>query len=151
MSLGIESVRFTDGKSRFCADVLVAGVLALSLLAGTLWGQVTASITGTVKDVSGAVVPGAAVTVKHLETGLTRTAQADTSGGYSILSLPVGEYEVTAEQMGFRREVRRGIDLVVAQQAVVNLTLQVGNIEQQVTVTEEAPLVNTTLSSTSGL
>src|SRR5207244_1685045 len=66
-------------------------------------------------------------------------------------SLPVGEYEITAEKMGFRRELRRGINLVVAQEAVVNLTLQVGSIEQQVTVTEEAPLVNTTLSSTSGL
>ena len=68
---------------------------------------------------SGAVLEGAAVTVKHLETGLTRAAQADANGNYSIPSLPVGAYEVTAEKMGFRREVRRGIDLVVAQEAVV--------------------------------
>src|SRR5712692_7976521 len=111
----------------------------------------SATITGTVKDVSGAVLQGTTVTVKHLDTGLTRTDQADTSGSFSIPSLPVGAYEITAEKMGFRREVRRGIDLVVAQQAVVNLTLQVGSIDQQVTVTDAAPLVNTTLSSTSGL
>src|SRR6266851_3115055 len=111
----------------------------------------SAAITGTVKDVSGAVLPGTTITVKHLETGLTRTDQADSSGSFSIPSLPVGPYEVTAEKMGFRREVRRGIDLAVAQEAQINLTLQVGSIDQQVTVTDAAPLVNTTLSSTSGL
>ncbi|PYU33737.1 MAG: TonB-dependent receptor [Acidobacteria bacterium] len=109
------------------------------------------TITGTVKDTSGAAVPGAAVTVKHLETGLTRAVQADATGNYSVPSLPVGEYELTAEKMGFQREVRRGINLVVAQEAVVNVTLQVGSIVQQVTVTEAAPLVNTTTTSTSGL
>src|SRR5207302_10867024 len=111
----------------------------------------TAAITGTVTDTSGAAVPGAAVTVKHLETGLTRAVQADASGNYSVPSLPVGEYELTAEKMGFQREVRLGINLVVAQEAVLNLTLQVGSIVQQVTVTEAAPLINTTMTSTSGL
>src|SRR5712691_4805096 len=131
----------------------IAGFLALIALGtGLIFAQgSTGAITGTVKDVSGAVLQGAAITVKHLETGLTRAAEADTSGNFSILSLPVGAYEITVEKMGFRREVRRGIDLVVAQEAVVNLTLQVGSIDQQVTVTDAAPLVNTTVSSTSGL
>src|SRR5260370_39750073 len=110
-----------------------------------------AAITGTVKDRSGAAVPGATVTVKHLETGLTRAVEVDATGNYSIASLPVGEYELTAEKMGFQRELRRGINLVVAQEAVVNLTLQVGSIVQQVTVTEAAPLVNATTTSTSGV
>jgi hypothetical protein len=96
-------------------------------------------------------VPGATVTMKHLETGLTRAVAVDATGNFRIAPLPVGEYELTAEQMGFQREVRRGINLVVAQEAVVNLTLQVGSIVQQVTVTEAAPLVNTTTTSTSGL
>ena len=127
-----------------------AGFLALIALGtGLVFAQgSTATIIGTVKDVSGAVLPAASITVKQLETGLTRTIEADTSGNYSIPSLPVGPYEVTAEKMGFRREVRRGIDLVVAQEAVVNIILQVGSLEQQVTVTEEAPLVNTTLALT---
>src|SRR5689334_10910337 len=141
------------GKGLSALARSVAGVIGLIVLTNCpAFGQgSTATLTGTVKDVSGAVLPGAAVTVKHLETGLARSAQADSGGGFSIPSLPVGEYEVTAEKMGFRREVRRGITLVVAQQAVVDLTLQVGSIDQQVTVTAEAPLVNTTLSSTSGL
>src|SRR5712692_10498467 len=126
------------------------GLLALGT--GLVFGQgSTGAITGTVKDMSGAAVEGAAITVKHIETGLTRTAAADSSGNYSVPSLPVGQYEVTAERMGFRREVRNGINLAVAQQAVVNMTLQVGSIDQQVTVTGDAPLVNTTLASTSGL
>src|SRR5712692_1654691 len=130
-----------------------AGFIALIALGtGLVFAQgSTATIIGTVRDASGAVLPAATITVKHLETGLTRTDEADSTGNYSIPSLPVGPYEVTAEKMGFRREVRRGIDLVVGQEAVVNLNLQVGSLEQQVTVTEEAPLVNTTLSSTSGL
>src|SRR5713226_10303487 len=102
-----------------------AGFLALIALGtGLVFAQgSTASIIGTVRDVSGAVLPGTVVTVKHLETGLTRTDQADSSGNFNIPSLPVGPYEVTAEKMGFRREVRRGINLVVAQEAVVNLSL----------------------------
>src|SRR5262245_22662713 len=109
------------------------GMFALIALGtGLAFAQVsTGSITGTVKDASGAVLQGATVSVKHLETGLTRTDEADASGNFSIPSLPVGPYEVTAEKMGFRREVRRGINLVVAQEALVNLILQVGSIEQQ--------------------
>ena len=94
-----------------------AGLLALIALGtGLVFAQgSTATITGTVKDASGAVLPAVLVTVKHLETGLTRSAEADTSGSFSIPSLPVGAYEMTAEKMGFRREVRRGVELVVAQ------------------------------------
>ena len=73
----------------------------------------TATITGSVRDVSGAMLQGAAITVKHVETGLTRAAQTDTSGNFTIPSLQVGAYEGTAKKMGFRREVRQGIDLLV--------------------------------------
>ena len=111
----------------------------------------TGTITGTVHDASGAVLQGAAITVKHVDTGLSRAALSDVNGSYSVPSIPVGAYELIVEKLGFRPEILRGIDLVVGQEAVVNLTLQVGNVEQRVTVTGEAPLVNTTLNSTSGL
>src|SRR6266446_8473845 len=143
-------------RSPFASPNLAAFVIALigwavlgSCLA--LAQGFTAAVTGTVTDTSGAVLPGTMVTLRHLETGLSRAVEADLGGNYSIASLPVGEYELTAEKMGFQREVRRGINLVVAQEAVVNLTLQVGSIVQQVTVTEAAPLVNATTTSTSGL
>src|SRR5437867_7616512 len=111
----------------------------------------TATILGTVKDDTGALIPGASITVKHTEIGLTRTAISSETGDYNVPLLPVGAYEITTAMPGFKQDVRRGINLVVGQQAVIDLTLEVGAPEEKVTVTEEAPLVNTTLSSTSGL
>src|SRR5881409_3134321 len=111
----------------------------------------TGTILGVVKDTTGALIPGAMVTVKHTETGYTRTAISSETGDYNVALLQVGAYEITTAMPGFKQDVRRGINLVVGQQAVVNLTLEVGAAAEQVTVTEEAPLVNTTLSSTSGL
>ena len=125
---------------------------AIALAAGLVSGQsFSAAISGFVRDTTGAVVPGTSVTAKHTETGLTRTVQTGEEGSYSMPSLPVGSYEVTAEKPGFRQQVRRGITLVVAQEAVVNLTLDVGDLVEKITVTEETPIVNTTLSSVSGL
>ena len=147
------------GTSPYALPRLVASVIGLIGLIGLIvlsHGPVfaqgfAAAITGTVKDTSGAAVPGATVTARHLETGLTRAVEVDASGNYTVPSLPVGAYELTAEKMGFQQEVRRGINLVVAQEAVVDFTLQVGSVVQQVTVTEAAPIVNTTTTSTSGL
>src|SRR6266571_9439099 len=102
----------------------------------------TATILGTVKDTSGALIPGAMVTVKHTETGYTRTAISSETGDYNVALLQVGAYEITTAMPGFKQDVRRGINLVVGQQAVINLTLEVGAAAEQVTVTEEAPLVN---------
>ena len=143
----------SQGRSLCALSTLaVVAIVWIALSSGLLFGQgSTAAISGTVKDMSGAVLPGTAVTVKHLETGLTRATESEANGSYTLPALPVGQYEVSAEKMGFKQEVRRGIDLVVGEEAVVNLTLQVGSVVEQVTVTGEAPIVNTTLASTSGL
>jgi hypothetical protein len=93
----------------------------------------------------------ATVSVTNLETGTTRTVATDGEGYYQVLSLPVGRYEVKAEKEGFSGALQSGIDLVVGQNAVVNLGLNVGTLNQQVNVTAEAPLVNTTTNSVSGL
>jgi hypothetical protein len=126
-------------------------VCMLFLFPAVALAQVNASVVGTVKDTSGAVVPGANVTVKNLETGQTRTVTSNDSGYYRALSLPVGRYEVTIEKTGFRKGVRTGINLVVGQEAVVDFSLEVGEVQQVVTVSAEAPIVNTTTASTSGL
>src|SRR5213594_4031042 len=129
------------------------GILGVMALAGGLvFGQnFSAAISGFVRDTTGAVIPGTTVTAKHIETGQTRTVQTSEEGSYTMPALPVGAYEVTAEKPGFKAQVRRGITLVVAQEAVVNLTLDVGDLVEKITVTEEVPIVNTTLSSVSGL
>src|SRR5437870_7056289 len=96
----------------------------------------TATILGVVRDTSGALVPGVSITVKHTESGLTRSVVSTESGGYNAPLLPVGAYEITTTMPGFKQQVRSGIHLVVGQEAVVNLTLEVGAIAEQVTVTE---------------
>src|SRR5438046_9753407 len=132
--------------------MLIGIVGMITLACGLLFEKnFSAAISGFVRDTSGAVIPGTTVTAKHVETGLTRTVQSNEEGGYTMPQLPVGSYEVTAEKPGFRQQVRSGITLVVAQEAVVNLTLDVGDLAEKITVTEEIPIVNTTLNSVSGL
>ena len=126
-------------------------LLALSLCAFPLWAQVTASISGRVTDQTGAGVGGATVTVKSLETGAARTVATGESGGFRVLSLSLGPQEVKAEKAGFMAAVRTGIDLELGQEAVVNLQLEVGSLPQQAVVSAEAPVVNTTTASVSGL
>src|SRR5216117_259101 len=135
------------------AVAFVAGIIALIVSGnGLVFGQeFSATMSGVVHDANGGLVPGVGVTAKHIESGLTRTVITSETGSYRMPALPVGEYEVTAELSGFKQQVRRGITLVVAQEAVVNLTLDVGDLKDQITVTEETSLVNTTLSSVSGL
>ena len=131
------------------------GQMHLKVVSACLWlfpsitlGQVTASIEGRVQDTSGALIPGATVTVKNLETGVARTVPADDNGYYRALLLPVGQYEVAGEKIGFKKQVQAGINLVVGQDATVNLTLEVGEVQQAVTITAETPIVNTTTAST---
>src|ERR1035437_4497985 len=88
-------------------------LVCLFFLPSVMLAQVTASIVGTVQDTSGAMIPGAAVTVKNLETCTARTVIADDQGYYRALSLRVGRYQVSAEKTGFKTVVRMGIDLVV--------------------------------------
>ena len=128
----------------------IVGFLVLG--SGLLYGQnFSGAITGSVRDASGAVIPQATVSAHNVETGQTRVTETGVNGNYNLAALPVGPYEVTVEKPGFRQLVRRGINLVVAQEVVLNLTLEVGQVQQTVEVTGEAPLVNTTLAATSGL
>jgi hypothetical protein len=123
----------------------------LAILVLPARAQVAGAISGTVEDSSGARVGGAKVVVTNAETGATRTATSDESGNFSMLSLAPGKHEVKVEKTGFKAAVRTGIDLKVAQQAVVKFRLEVGEFVQQVTVTGDVPVVNTTTSATSGV
>jgi hypothetical protein len=115
------------------------------------WTQVAASISGKVVDPSGRGVGGATVTVKSLETGATRAVTTVETGDFTIVGLPLGRQEVKVEKTGFKAAVRTGINLEVGQQAVVNLKLEIGELIQQVQVSEEAPVVNTTTASVAGM
>lgn len=129
-----------------------AVLLLMSLgLGATLRAQTAASISGAITDVTGGALAGASVTVKNLETGALRTTTADESGRYVVTSLDVGAYEVRAEEAGFKAEVRKGITLAIGQQAEVNLTLQVGQAQESVVVSEDVPVVSVTTQDISGL
>src|SRR2546427_11230059 len=111
----------------------------------------TATISGVVRDASGALVPGVTITVKHVDSGQTRTVITTENGGEKMPLLPLGPYEIATRMPGFKVPLRQGINLVVGQEAVINLKLEVGANAEQINVSEEAPLVNTTLASTAGL
>lgn len=126
--------------------ILVLGMALTCRAQGT-----TGSISGTVKDSTGAVLPGATVVLRQEETGISRTVQADAAGRYTASALAVGNYQVTTNLEGFQTEVRTGIVLTIGRQAIVDFTLSVGAVAQTVNVTAEAPLVETTQSAVSTL
>ncbi len=126
-----------------CFLVLVCG--------SALWAQVAAAISGTVRDQSGELVSAAAVTAGNEDTGAIRNGVTDGAGRYQLSALPVGRYRIRAAKSGFAEEIRTGIDLVVGQDASVDLTLRLGPSSQQVTVNADAPLVSATTADTSGL
>ena len=137
-------------QRRSCAGP-IAWVIAALAVQSCAWGQVTATISGTVEDTSGAAIRGATVTVRSLETGAIRIVTTNQVGSYTVFSLPVGPQEVKAEKNGFKATVRTGVNLSVGQQAVVNLRLEVGEFKQEVTVSGGTPLVNTSTAPLEGV
>ncbi|MGH9770253.1 MAG: carboxypeptidase regulatory-like domain-containing protein [Candidatus Acidiferrales bacterium] len=117
----------------------------------TTSAQVSASLSGRVTDASGAVVAAAEVTVRNVDTQVPRGAETDDAGRYQVRSLPVGEYEIHVKKQGFAEEVRTGIHLVVGEDAIVDLGLRVGEVNEQVTVNADAPPVSVTTADISGL
>ena len=134
----------------FCPSILHALFLTLLYLPSA-YAQVSASLSGIVTDPSGAPVPAAAVTAKNLETAAVRNAVTDDGGRYQVLALSVGQYEVRVTKSSFQEEIHGGIHLVVGQEASVDFRLHVGEVQQRITVSEEAPMVNTTTRDISGL
>jgi hypothetical protein len=99
----------------------------------------TATIVGTVSDPSGSAVPGAQVTARNVDTGLTRTVTSGDSGAYRIEFLPVGKYEVEVTYTGFKKALLNGIVLQINDTARVDVSLAVGQVSETVTVADSAP------------
>ena len=121
---------------------------ALALLSAQVVGS---SLSGVVKDASGAGLPSAAVSIENIETGAERNLVTDESGRYSAPSISIGRYRVTASKEGFTSQAKTGIDLVVGQSLTVDLTLTVGELKQVLTVEESQPVVSLSTQPTSGL
>ncbi len=105
------------------------------------------TLVGTVTDSSGGVVSGATVEAKNIGTLRTRSAATNSNGSYTIPDLPAAHYSITVRMAGFKTFTINDLELLVAQRALVDATLQVGGIEQQVTVDAAAPMVETSESA----
>ena len=123
------------------------GVLAVTLsalLTASASAQVdTGSITGTVKDQSGAIVPGATVTITHEGQGLTLTSVTREDGTYIFTPIRTGAYRIDVELQGFKKEARRGITVGIQEQVRADFVLQAGGISEEVLVTGASPLLQT--------
>ncbi len=124
-------------------------MLAVSTL--SMAQTTTATLSGLITDQSGAVLPGVQVTVVNSATGVQRSLTTDAGGRFVAPQLPPGSYDVTASMAGFSRLVRQGITLTVGQDAKLTLSMEVGTVAEQVTVTGEAPLLNTSSSAVAGV
>src|SRR5688572_18082219 len=125
----------------FSRRLLLVTVSAL-LTGGVAWGQGTAELTGRVTDGSGAVLPGVTVTVTQTNTGFTRTAVTDGAGQWVMPALPTGPYRLDVSLQGFRTYTQTGIVLQVGGAPTVNAVLELGSLEETVTVEAAAPLVD---------
>src|SRR5438876_1656185 len=129
-------------KRLICSSVLL-GFLFFSLACAVLLAQSTAQVNGTVKDQTGAVLPGVQVTATQTATGLARSVVTDETGSYVLPNLPVGPYKLEATLPGFRTFAQTGIVLQVGSNPVINVGLEVGQVTEAVEVQADAALVET--------
>ena len=115
--------------------LLMLGVVLLSISA---YGQENASIVGTVTDQTGATVPSAKITITNVENGFVRSTAANSTGAYSAPQLPIGHYKVRAEAPGFKAYEQTGITLNVDATVRADISLQVGNVSESITVEANA-------------
>jgi Carboxypeptidase regulatory-like domain/TonB dependent receptor len=129
---------------------IIFSCFLLLCLTSNSFTQTTSRIAGTVQDQAGALLAGAEVTAKNLETNLTRTAVSDAEGRYTFPEMRVGRYEVRAEKSGFKPAVATDINLTIGETAVINLSLELV-IRETVEVTGQELQVNTTSAELSYL
>ena len=128
---------------------LLAILVALSLVPAAVAAQVLyGSIVGQVRDTSGAAVPGVTVTITGLDTGLTRTAVSNDTGGYSFTNVLAGQYDVKASLQGFKEFVKSGVPVTVNEVSRVDVSLELGTLTDTVTVQSEAQLLQTDKADT---
>src|SRR5687768_10914150 len=119
--------------SRFFTTVL-ALLLVIGVSARPSAAQTAANLTGSIVDSSGGALPGVQLTLRNAGTGLVRTATTGADGRFVFAGIPAGAYELRAELSGFRTVVRQGLAVTVAQTLSLPLVMEVGGVEQAVTV-----------------
>jgi outer membrane receptor protein involved in Fe transport len=123
--------------------MLVAALLATP----SALGQSTAVLQGTVTDAKSAVLPNATVTVRNRATSTERTTQTDSEGNYQVAALPPGVYTVEVKVQGFKTQVADQVTIEVAKNVVQNFQMEVGALSEQVLVSSDVPVIETTTTS----
>ncbi len=137
-----------SGSTRIAATTLFASLLLMLALApGALAQGITGSITGTVTDPNGAIIPEATVTIRNTDTNAVRSIQTTEIGSYKITQLQPGNYSVKVDKAGFKAYEQNNIVLQIGEVALVDAQLQVGSEQATVTVTTAAPVIQTEDSS----
>ena len=142
LTMNLNAVKCENVTSMLAGKLLALFTLMV-FLATPAQAQDTATIVGTVLDASGAVVPGAKVSVSNPDRGFLRTVESGSSGEYTAARIPIGEYVITAEATGFQKLVRSGISLSPGQTQRIDLTLTVGQLAQEVRVAGNVAKVET--------
>src|SRR5256885_2009496 len=127
--------------------------VSILLLIGSapMYAQLTAQLTGVIRDASGAIIPAAAVTIVNEGTGIKWEARSNQDGIYTVPLLQPGGYRVSVQAQGFRAVSRAGIQLEVAQTAALDFTMDVGAASESITVTDSAPLLDSGSNAIGGL
>ena len=132
--------------------LVLAVFLAIACMTAPAFAQATsATLSGTVKDGTGAVLPGVTIVITNTDTRLTRTIVTDARGHYAAPDLPPGPYSVKGTLQGFNSALRTGVTLTVGGDAVLDLELNLGTLTDEVSVVAEAKTVDTQTASTGGL
>lgn len=134
-----------------CAVLLLLVVLTVVWGKSAVSAQTVGSIEGVVNDSSGGTLPGATVAVTNEQTGISRTLATDGDGRYRVRDLALGQYRLDVSLAGFQSVRRQGVVLTIGREAVVDFTLPIGGLSDSITVTGDAPLVNTTSSAQTAL
>ena len=143
---------YSEFKSTCVSFVAILGLLLGFSFPARVSAQVVgATISGTVTDSSGSKMPGVNIVITNVGTGITTSASTKGEGTFGAPNLQPGNYEISASAKGFSTLIRKGITLTVGQELVLNLSLQVGGVNEQVTVTAEAPTVNLANATISGV
>src|SRR5688572_23163830 len=119
----------------------LSGLWLICVMTCTAWGQATAQISGTVRDQTGAVLPGVEIAATQTGTGIARNTISNETGSYVLSNLAIGPYRLEASLPGFRTFVQTGIVLQVNANPVINAVLEVGQISEQVEVQANAAMV----------
>ena len=127
---------------RFLIAVFV-GLLGSAITCSNVWAQASAQISGTVRDQTGAVLPGVEITTTQTDTGIIRTTITNETGSYILPNLALGPYRLEAALPGFRTFAQSGIVLQVNSNPTVNVILDIGQVSEQVEVQANAALVET--------